>query len=476
MENEKKAGLIKDLLKKNIFIGPDDLEKLNKEENLAKIYLLLEKNNLTEEAIKSIISSKEENNVRVVFSYKDSIKKREAQDFTSYFNYRYNALRSILMNRQELQNATSIKRIISKKEREEISIIGMVHEKRFTKNNNIILTIEDTTGLVNVLVNKNKQEMYALAKDIVLDETIGVVGTLGENIVFSNNILLPDVPNKELKKSPNNGYVVFVGDFHFGSKAFLKEPFEKFLKWIKGELGSEEQRSVASKIKYLFLVGDLVDGVGIYANHFNDLEVQDIKQQYVLLAEALKEIPSRIKIIVAPGNHDAMRIAEPQPSLYRDFAEAIYNMPNVTCVSNPAIINIDSTERFPGFDILIYHGYSFNYYAFEVESIRQSGAQRRADLIMKFLLQRRHLAPTHASTLYIPDPTKDHLVIEQVPDFFVSGHIHRATISNYKNITLLNCSCWIEKTAYQERIGLEPEPARAIIVNLQTREARIMRF
>ena len=476
MENEEKVELIKDLLEKNIFIGPGDLEKLNKEENLNKIHSLLEKNNLTEEAIKSIINAPEENSVKIVFSYKDTVKKREAQDFTSYFNYRYDALRTILMNRQELQSATSIKRIFPKRERQEISIIGMVLDKRFTKNKNIILTIEDTTASLNVLVNKNKQELYVLAKDIVPDEIIGIVGTLGENIIFANNILLPDIPNKELKKSPNEGYAVFVGDFHFGSKAFLKEPFERFLKWIKGEVGNEEQRSVASKTKYLFLVGDLVDGVGIYTNHSDDLEVQDIKQQYILLAEALKEVPTKIKIIVAPGNHDAMRIAEPQPSIYRDFAEAIYNMPNAVCVSNPAIINIDATEKFPGFDVLVYHGYSFNYYAFEVESIRQAGAQRRADLIMKFLLQRRHLAPTHASTQYVPDPTKDCLIIGQVPDFFVSGHIHKSAVSYYNNILTISCSCWQSRTAYQEKFGHEPDPCKVPILNLKTGKVSMLDF
>jgi len=42
-------------------------------------------------------------------------------------------------------------------------------------------------------------------------------------------------------------------------------------------------------------------------------------------------------------------------------------------VSNPSTINIHSSDNFPGFDILIYHGYSFDFYVAEVESIRNQG-------------------------------------------------------------------------------------------------------
>jgi DNA polymerase II small subunit len=417
------------------------------------------------------------NPVNVIFSYSKPSKKREVQNFISYFNHRYNSLKSILQNRKELQNSVSIKRLLSKSGKEEVSLIGIVLDKAVTKNMNIMLTLEDPTGAIKVYVGKNKGELYSLAKDIMLDEVIGVTGMTGDKIVFANNLLLPDVPvSKELKKSPEEGYAIFVGDQHFGSKSFLRENFDKFIKWVNGEIGSEEQKKISKKIKYIFIVGDLVDGVGIYPNHHKDLEIQDIYDQYDVLAAELKKIPQHIKLIVCPGNHDAMRIAEPQPPLYEDFAAAFYKLPNVISVSNPALVNIDKSESFPGFDVLLYHGYSFPYYAFEVESIRANGSQKRADLVMKYVLQRRHLAPTHSSNLYIPDPDEDPLVIDKVPDFFVTGHIHRATVSSYRNITLLNCSTWVGKTDYQEKIGLEPEPARAIIVNLQTREAKIIKF
>ena len=126
--------------------------------------------------------------------------------------------------------------------------------------------------------------------------------------------------------------------------------------------------------------------------------------------------------------------------------------------------------------MLIYHGYSFDYYIANIDQIRTSGGYDRADLVMKYLLERRHLAPTHTSTLYIPDSEKDILVIEQVPDFFVTGHLHKTSVSQYKATTLISGSCWQDITNYQIKVGHHPEPGRVPVVNLKTREMRILRF
>ena len=120
--------------------------------------------------------------------------------------------------------------------------------------------------------------------------------------------------------------------------------------------------------------------------------------------------------------------------------------------------------------------YSFDFYVREVESIREFGGYDRADLLMKFLLQKRHLAPSYTSTLYVPDTTQDYLVIDKIPDFFISGHIHKSAAANYKNVTLISGSCWQSKTSFQEKVGHNPEPSRVPIVNLMTRQIKILKF
>ena len=45
---------------------------------------------------------------------------------------------------------------------------------------NIKLTLEDPTGVIDVLITKTREETFEIAKDIVLDEIIGVVGVMGK--------------------------------------------------------------------------------------------------------------------------------------------------------------------------------------------------------------------------------------------------------------------------------------------------------
>lgn len=414
--------------------------------------------------------------VNVISSYQEDSKKRDIQDFVQYFNARYQAIEKLLRTRPELKNITTINRVVNKRDRESISIIGIVADKKTTKNQNIILTLEDATGTINVLINKNKPEIFNEAKSIVLDEIIGISGVNGQNIVFANKVVWPDVTVKDLKKSPDEAYAIFLSDLHIGSNNFLPDAFNKFLSWINQKVGNEKQKELASKVKYIFIVGDLVDGCGIYPEQDKELLIKDINEQYAECARLLSKIPGGISLILCPGNHDAMRIAEPQPALYQDFAEALYSLPNITSVSNPALVNIHSSEDFAGFDVLLYHGYSFDYFVANVDSIRNKGGYDRADLIMKFLLKRRHLAPTHTSTLYIPTVHEDPLLISKIPDFFITGHIHKSIAANYKNITLVSGSCWQAKTAFQEKVGHNPEPGRVPIVNLKTREIKILKF
>ena len=150
--------------------------------------------------------------------------------------------------------------------------------------------------------------------------------------------------------------------------------------------------------------------------------------------------------------------------------------PSTNIVTNPCLINIHSSENFEGFNILMYHGASFHYYVDNVDRLRQEKARDNPGIILKFLLQKRHLAPSHGSSLLIPDINNDFLVIDKIPDIIVSGDMHRSDVSRYNNVTLVNCSCWESKTDFQEKTGNNPDPCKVPIINLKTREIKIMRF
>src|SRR3989338_7532046 len=375
-----------------------------------------------EEEIELLEEEKTESNVIILKSHKEEAQKRSVDDFTNHFRKRFEILSNILKTRQELKEVISLYRLNGKKDHERICVIGMIIEKRVTKNDNILIRIEDFTGEIVAIINKNNSKIFLEAKDLCDDE------------------------------------------------------IKNFLKWVNGDYGSEEQKNIAKKLKYLFIGGDLVEGVGIYSGQENDLIIKDIYKQYDYFTQLIKKISNHVQIIICPGNHDALRLTEQQPAIGKDYCKDLIEMNNVYMVSNPALVNIHSNANFSGFDVLLYHGTSFNYYMDSVDSIRQNGGTTRADLIMQYLMKRRHLAPTHIATSYIPNPNTDSLVIDKVPDFLLTGHIHRLSVSNYRNVSLINASCWVGQTDFQEKVGLIPEPCKVVVVNLQTRDTKVLNF
>ena len=425
-----------------------------------------------------IIIEKEEETPNVIITkcYVDeSIKEKKVSDFVQYFKNRYNKMRDILMSREELQNSLSIKRILQKKDRDKVSLIGLIQNKYVTKNGHVMLKLEDPTGLINVLINKEKGETYSLAQNLVLDSAIGAVGVSNGEIVFANNIYLPDIPQtKELKKSENESWVAFISDIHVGSKNFLEKEFLKFIKWLN--LGLKENIEIASKLNYLIIAGDNVDGVGIYPGQDRDLAINDVRRQYDKLADYLSLIRKDIHIVIAPGNHDAVRLTQPQPTLDKKYAESLFDIPQLNLVTNPSVITLHATRSFPGFDVLIFHGYSYHYYADNVESLRKIKARNHPKEIMKYMLQLRHLGPTHTSTLYIPDTREDPLIIDRIPDIFVSGELHKPEVGSYNGVVTIGCSCWQSVTDYELKMGNSPDPCKVVVMNLKTREIKILDF
>ncbi len=462
---EKKKAIIQYYLQQKI-LPPSELAKE------------LESSETVQEKYSAIKNTASESTVKILFNYQGVPRKWKPQDFIQHFNARYRQLSLLLQQRQELQNLSSIARILQKTEKEKSSLIGMVLDKQFTKNENFIITVEDPSGMMKVIVSKSKPQAYALAKDTVFDEVIGISGSTGKQCLFADAIVLPDIPaSSELKKAPDEVYAVALSCIHVGSTKFLQQEFTKFISWLRGEVGSFEQRAIAQKTKYVFIVGDIVDGIGIYPGHERNLAIKDIYEQYAEAARLLCNIPSDKKIIMMSGNHDATRQGEPQPPPYSDVAKPLYDLPNALLLSNPCTVNIHSSEDFPGFNVLCYHGFSFIHYADSVPGLKVGKTvSDRAGEVMRFLLQRRHLAPTHSSTLYVPDPDKDPLTLEIIPDIFISGHLHKSAVSNYRGVLLIAASCFQEKTEYQEKFGEEPDPCRVPLINLQTREVRLLRF
>ena len=448
-------------------------------------FTIIKKEELTkevEEAVEEVPVKVEKNQtslldagypLKVVTSYGDESKLREVKDFVNHYKSRYNFLRKIVAGRQEMQNVISINRAAPKERGEKVALIGLVYDKRITKKGNTMITLEDTTGTIRVIFDANK------AKDIEYlcnDELIGVVGTVNENFMFASELIFPDIPEKVNTKLFNEDIsAAFISDVHIGSTWFIEDKFLELIDWLNGKHKDPKMVELSKKIKFLFITGDMVDGVGIYPNQDKELTIKSIRGQYDRCAEFIKMIREDIQIILCPGNHDARRIAEPQPPL-DVYAESLKQIKNLTLVSNPSMINVLGKEDFEGFNILLYHGYSYDYYAANIGPIMKEGGYDRGDLIMKFLLKKRHLAPVHTSTLFVPNGKEDYLIIDQVPDIFVSGHIHKSSVSKYKGVTNIMGSCWQYKTDFQEKVGHHPEYCKVPIFNFGTGNTEIIDF
>jgi DNA polymerase II small subunit len=412
--------------------------------------------------------------LKIIKLYNIPGRKIVVNDFVKHFKSRLIELKSTLQERPELTNLTSINKISN--QRQNVSIIGLVYNIRYTKNKNIIIEIEDLTGKTIALVHNSKEDLIKKAKELVLDEVIGLRCNGNSEILFVNDILFPDSILYEKKKSHVEEYAAFTSDTHIGSTRFLEENFLKFVRWLNGDVGSEEQRNISKKVKYLFLVGDCVDGVGVYPNQEALLAIPDIKDQYKKLAELLTLIRGDIKIIMCPGQHDSVRVAEPQPPFDKNFAAPLHEIKNLFLVSNPALVTIGSTKNFPGFKVLMYHGASFHNLINEIEELRAINAHHTPSKVVKYVLRKRHLAPEHSSVVYIPAEGEDPLAITITPDIITTGEIHKTDVSFYNNILSICCSCWQSITPYEEKVGNEPDPCKVPLLNLQNGKVNILDF
>lgn len=409
-------------------------------------------------------------NVKVVSMPPLVSKKFEVGDFVRHFRSKFNEIKDFLQERPELENLVSINKISGN--RQGISIIGMILDKKITKNRNILFEVEDLTGRIRVLVSQNKKEIYEKAEDVCLDSVIAFKCSGNNEILFANDIFFPETAVSDRKNSPTEEYALFISDIHVGSKLFLEENFLKFVDYLNGKIPNTPE---AGKIKYLLIIGDLVAGVGVYPNQEKGLLIPDIEAQYSKIAEYLDKIRKDIQIIIIPGNHDCVRLAEPQPILDEKYAWPIYNLENVTLAQNPSTINIGATENFSGFDVLAYHGFSFFYYINNIPKLITGDSANSPDKAMHYLLQNRHLAPSHSSVQYSP-AEKDPLLIRKTPDIFVSGHTHRSAISYYNNILVISNSCWEDLTPIQEKWGSKPDFCKVPMFNLKTRVVKLLDF
>ncbi len=371
-------------------------------------------------------------------------------DFQSLFRNRYEKLKKIIVTSSKIRSASDIK--TAKKAGGTVKLVGMVTDIAETRNGHKRLILEDLDESIEAIIMKDNP----VKKELILnDEVIGVIGSVSKTgnkpAIFVKEVIRPDIPERVIQSNGKEPlYVASISDIHVGSKTFLKDGFRKMINWIK-ESGEDAQR-----LKYLVLSGDVIDGIGVYPGQDHDLEYLNPMDQYAILSDYLREIPEDVQVYVMPGNHDTVRLAEPQPL----FSSAVRNLfpKNINFLPNPHSLILESKR------VMVYHGMSLN----DMVELVPGANFESIGMAIEAILQRRHLSPVYGGkTPIIPSGT-DYHVIEEVPDIFITGHIHSHYVGNYKGVRYVNSSTWQSQTDYQKMMNFAPDPCIMTMFDLNS--------
>ncbi len=382
----------------------------------------------------------------------------EYDDFVRTFRDRYERLSKLLRGRVNHRPAEAIADMPGGSE---AAMIGLVNDVRSTKSGHWLLELEDSTGTFPALIMKDKG-LADIVDEILMDECVAVDGTLADDsgILFADSLHFPDIPRTRVTGGADRHVqAALISDVHVGSDEFMRDAWTRFTDWL--------HTSEAAPVEYLLIAGDMVEGVGVYPNQDEELDIVDIYDQYEVFAEHLKEVPADTEIVMIPGNHDAVRLAEPQPG-FNEELRSIMDVHDARIVSNPATVTIE------GVDVLLYHGVSLDEVIAELPEEKASYDEPHKAMYQ--LLKKRHVAPQFGGHTRVAPEERDYLVIENVPDVFHTGHVHKLGWGKYHDVLAVNSGCWQAQTDFQKSVNIQPDAGYAPILDLDTLEMTVRKF
>lgn len=387
-------------------------------------------------------------------------------DFVEYFNSRLTKIKALIeahRNYGLIPNLETLKSLMAGRE---VTVAGMVTNKFTTKKGNIMVVIEDETGDGKIMfmsgTSQQSKELTEKAASIINDEVIAIKGKISGPFVIASEIVWPDVPIREKKKVDDDIAIAFMSDIHVGSKRFMQKNFSNMIQWMNGNV--DNNKELASKIKYVVIAGDVADGIGVYPGQENDLAVFDIYAQYSELFSYIDAMPDYVHVFLLPGNHDAVQRAEPQPPLSDDILKD-FRKPNVHVISNPSFLTLH------GMDVLTYHGTSLDSMISAIPGTSYANPERA----MIEALRRRHLSPIYGGNVVVPSK-EDNLVIDKIPDILHMGHIHKNGIANYHGVEIVNSGTWQARTDFQIRQGHIPTPCVLPVYEMKSHKFSSINF
>jgi DNA polymerase II small subunit len=406
------------------------------------------------------------------------------------FNSRFNLLKRIFLSRIDTQTAVPLEVAKTKREdsrrRKALSsegmrirrpitqkVVGIVKNKNVSQSGNVIVDLEDEEGSIICVVPVGReglkgQQLSEKAASILLDEIVCISGYVDQDgRMIADDVIFPDIPTTlQTGKAKRDVYAVFLSDLHCGSKEFMEEEFDNFIGWLNGHDVENADKEMVKRIRYVFIAGDLVDGVGVYPDQRPDLVIPDIYDQYKYIAGKLAKIPSYIKIICIPGNHDACRQALPRPPIPIDYANSLYKLDEqIMMLGDPTQLIVE------GVNILMTHGDSID----DLVTQLPGASYIEPASSMKALLQKRHLAPLYGGKTELAPLSRDWMVIETPPDIVHFGHAHHNAVDKYRGVQIINSGTFQSQTEFMRKQGVVPTPGIVTLINLHSGQP-VLRF
>jgi len=322
---------------------------------------------------------KEKPQIQILKSFTQEQKVFTTEKTIQFFIDRYEKIKKILNGRLDLINLVSVNKITSKSKK--FSIIVMVKEK-ISDSNSIV--VEDLTG---ELIAKFQEKTSNLLEEIVLDEVVGLVCELGTNGITVSNVIWPDLPlRRDVNKTKDDIFCLFISDIHMDSEQFNHKSYEKFLNWLN---------QTNYNNFYIFVLG------GVSSRE-----------------EEVKDFFSKL-----PKNSEKVFLR----------ADVDPDLPGIFNITAPSLIKLENIV------FLLSHGELLEKYSNIWRNLP-------AEKIMLNLLKKRHMDPIFNSHTKIFD--QDQFILDIIPDIFVSGHFHNPGILNYKGTTIISSGSFLTQPLF----------------------------
>jgi DNA polymerase II small subunit/DNA polymerase delta subunit B len=427
-------------------------------------------------------------------------------DFLRMFRDRFERIKKIYMARIDTQNAVppSVAKIRKSPARRSgpmdgdgprrrrppsQMVLGIIRDKSISKAQNVIIDIEEyqkeessvdtresskrgNESIICVIPSKlsglKGQHLSEKANALLLDEVVCISGYVdNDGRMIADDVIFPDIPTaRQIGRAKRDIYAAFISDLHCGSQEFLEDELDRFIAWLNGKDVDDSEKTKVQNIRYLFIAGDMVDGISVYPNQRYHLEISSLYDQYALIASKLQKLPKRVKVFCIPGNHDAARQALPKPPILRTFAEPLYKLDNVTMLGDPSQVIVE------GVNVLMTHGDSLD----DLVTMLPGASYTEPAMPMKELLKKRHLAPIYGGKTELAPLNRDWMVIDTPPDVVHFGHAHHNAVDNYRGVQIINSGTFQSQTDFMRKQGVVPTPGIVTLLNLRTGAPEIKFF